>query len=280
MKDINFAELSFKIGISSFFAWWVIRWPFLKNLDKELKITVAASVLALVFIVLRNLTKTKFSKSCEKTFKNFYWNFLGLFNRYPSSVRKYTVEERCSENYRQALTEQISKSNRIYFRLISAHTMFHDPKETFILEALKKLPLGELEKRDIRIQLLARDCEAFNERARNFIESMEKDQLPERITYDEYLRRCQKIEDTLLRILGEKRIAFYRRKHLWRLHIFDDILFVSSYKDDPDMIQGHLSTAHSFTREFDPSLFDAFLAEFLSLYRTTPPVKSEKDSSL
>jgi hypothetical protein len=196
-----------------------------------------------------------------------------LINKSPLVAKKYTVEERSSEKYKKAIREEIKSSKRIYFRLISAHTMFYDDIEKFIPQLLEEeFTIKKLEEKDVKIQLLDRATVCFNERARNFVGSLNKKNMT--FSCEEYLYRCRTIIERLERLFGKEKITYYQRKYLWRLLIFDDKIFMSAYFDKPGLIEGHLTPAYAFSREFDPVIFDGFLEEFNSLYKkayTTPP---------
>lgn len=256
-----------QFAISSFVAYLCVKFTPLKNLSRELINTVAACILLFVYLALVFLFRTKLVQNIIKKGKKVYRNCLNFFNKSPAVVKKFTVEERSADKYRVAMEEQIKKSKRIYLRLLSGHTMYFDEKETFILNALKNLSQKEIEAKNIKIQLMDRAADSFNERARKFVTLLEENNSPQRISYDEYLRRCKEVELKLIQTLGNERIKFYRRKYLWRLHIFDNVIFISTYSDEPNLVEGHLSPAYSFHREYDQSLFDAFLSEFNSLYR-------------
>lgn len=256
-----------ELVISSFVAFLFIKFTPLRNLSKELLNTISTLIVLFSYLALVFIVKTKFVQGILKKGGKIYRNCLDFLNKSPVVVSKFTVEERSAEKYRTAMEEQIKKSKRIYIRLLSGHTMYYDERETFILEALKDLTGKELETKDIKIQLMDRNVDSFNERAVKFVALLEEKKSPQRISYDEYLRRCQKIESEIVDAFGKEIVKFYRRKYLWRLHIFDDVIFISAYSDEPCLVEGHLSPAYSFHKEYDPSLFNAFLSEFNSLYK-------------
>ena len=69
---------------------------------------------------------------------------------------KFTVEERSADKYKAAMEEQIKKSTRIYFRLLSGHTMYYDEREVFILDALKRDSIDSSDFRSILSTILKR----------------------------------------------------------------------------------------------------------------------------
>lgn len=223
-------------------------------------------VLLLIFL-LKSLSQSRLIKSLRKIVRKIFYAIVTFFREPPFIVVKYTAEERSEGRYHKAIEEQIKNSTRIYIRLVSGHTMYYDGRESFVLNLLKDMSKNEVDKKDIKIQLLDRSNVSFEERAQRFVELMDKQQAKYRCSYKEYLKRCEEIEDNLEEIIGKNSISFYKRKYLWRLHIFDDVIFISSYSDGPEMIEGHLSSAYSFNRECDASLFDGFLEEFNSLYK-------------
>lgn len=254
-------------AVASFLSLWFVKFvPYVNKLDPVVGSIAMLLLAAVVFSCLFFLIKTRPVVKVGQACRNLYYYSIYLINQTPLAPKRYTREERSADKYRKAIEEQIKKSNRIYFRLISGHTMFHVKDEMFILDALRSIPDTERERKDIKIQLLDRRTVSFEERAKKFVETMERERRPERISYQEYVRRCELIEQEFIRLVKRERVCFYQRKYLWRLHIFDDRIFISTYCDKPEWVEGHLSPAYSFNRESDASLFDGFLTEFNSLY--------------
>jgi hypothetical protein len=143
--------------------------------------------------------------------------------------------------YQKDIKEKIKNSTKIYFLLVSGQTMLYDPKEQFIYDTLLKLPFEELKKKDIRIKLLDTKTKAFTERAQWLIEEMKKNKDLWAIgSVDEYLMRCYHIAKQLKDITPH--VTHYKEEPLWRLCIFDDSMYLSTYVDsEGTRCQGQLS---------------------------------------
>ena len=288
MKIDKFIEVSVLVGVTSTLARlfsspiiaFAIKRGILDEKNSALINAIGFILVALFFAIFKLILKFTPLRIIKTKIRHLFSVIVNFIKNVSFIAKKYTAEERSTEKYKKAIEEQIKQSRRIYFRLISAHTMYYDEKEKFILDLLKKLTIAELDKKDIKIQLLDRSTISFEERARNFVDMMDKNGSPHRCSYEEYLKRCQDIENELSRIAGKDGISFYQRKYLWRLHIFDDVIFISTYSDTPQMTEGHLSSAYSFTRDCDDSLFDGFLKEFLSLYEKPQPSEFESTDPL
>jgi hypothetical protein len=273
MSPSKIADIIVKLTVGSLVSWFILQHTPLRLLEQHLALGIGGAIIVITWILVSLLLKTAPMRKLLNLGRNFYQNFLKLFEK-PSLDKRYTVEERNKEKYKEAIRKQIHSSKRIYFRLISAHTMFYEDKEKFIIGLLRGLSLDDIDKKkDIKIQLLDRSSPSFNQRAEAYVEYINRQDLPYKCSCDEYMKRCERIQDILMRIVGRENISFYRRRYLWRLFIFDNVIFVSTYSDDP-LVEGHLSPAYSFNRECDVSLFDGFLAEFNSLYRAPLPTIS------
>lgn len=267
-------EWSLELSFISFVTYLAIKCTSL-NPTSPRDLAIAFLIAALIVKVFKFLLSVKPTTILYGKVKNLYYSVIGIINKTPLITKRYTVEERSTEKYKEAIKEQFASSKRIYFRLLSAHTMFYDDKEKFIVNLLRKLSVEDIDdKRDIKIQLLDRSSSSFDERANNYINLMDLHDLPYKCSYQEYMTRCKKIENALIRIVGIDNVSFYSRRYLWRLYIFDNNIFVSTYSDKPEFIEGHLSTAYSFNRDCDVSLFDGFLEEFNSLYKKTQNISS------
>lgn len=244
--------------------------PSIGSIDPNLATFFMLFIAASIFTLLYFLGKTKTAIKVREKATTWYRKLVSAISQSPIVIIRYTVEEKSKNKYIQAIKEQIKNSKRIYFRLLSGHTMFYE-EEMFIRDVLNEMPQEILRKKDIKIQLLDRQAPSFSERANKFVADMWDKNLPHRITYEEYIKRCMLAEKELISLLGSQRVTFYKRKYLWRLHIFDERIFISTYYDDPKLIiEGHKSPSYSFNRECDVSLFDGFLEEFNSLYRKHP----------
>lgn len=265
-------EWCWEFAFGSTIAYFVTQLPFLKNLPVTLSVAAACASIAIFTFIIRGIFRLSLkvhvvNQIRQRITAKYYKIIAG---------RKYTVEERSTERYKKAIIEQMKKSDRMYFRLVSGHTMYYDDREKFIIDALRdNFPVGVLDKKDIRIQLLDRSTDAFITRARDFVRLMNENELT--CSDDEYTNRCEFVIKDLERIVGSGKINFYTRKHLWRLHIFDDIMFVSTYSDAP-LIEGHLAPAYAFPKDCVASIFEGFLNEFMSLYSKAEPKEAEPAS--
>lgn len=247
--------------------------PYLQGVDQNtltLILYIAFAIISLIVYYLTSILTDKLNIK-QNARKCFYWLLEKTYQKikkiHPKVSRSYLPRERDGESYRQAITEQIRKSHRVYLRLLNAHTMFYDERENFISDILENLPFKQLRgEKDIKIQLLDESTKYYSERASKFVDKMNKEDHKHKCPYPEYLERCKKIKKHLEEMIAPERISFYKRKYLWRLLIFDDVIFISTYSDSPELIEGHLSTAYAFTRNTDPYLFEGYLDEFLSLY--------------
>lgn len=264
--SVKIIEKCIELGSISLFTLLIIKFTTLDPAsprDLAIAFFTAALIVFTASMIIRWVLSTPPLLVARKSIKNVYINVVKIVHNSPLVAKKYTAEERSTEKYKNAMKEQFEKSNRIYLRLISAHTMFYDDKERFIVETLRKFNREELKKKDIRIQLLDKGTKLFIERAHDFVKLLESDNITS--SYDEYIDQCKNIENRLAELIEKKNISFYERKYLWRLHIFDNVIFISTYIDVPEA-GGHLAPAYSFDRDCDASLFDGFLKEFTSLY--------------
>ncbi len=91
--------------------------------------------------------------------------------------------------------------------------MYFDEKEKFISELLENLGISELKKKDIKIQLLDKKAESFEPRAMVFLEKMDRENQEHKCSYEDYLKRCEDIEQKLIKLAGKKNVFFYKRKY-------------------------------------------------------------------
>lgn len=175
----------------------------------------------------------------------------------------FDVAERTGDSFQEMLIGHLAKSHKIYFRLISGDTMFHDPVEQFILETLDLPQTENTPNCDRRVQLLDRSTEEFRTRAQWFVhENLDQHRAGRPlVSLDHYIHACEDNERTF-RQRGF-RIFRYRSHPNWRLHIFDDAAFVSSYGDREE---GHRTPCIMIPREAKRDrpnpLYSLLLAEF------------------
>lgn len=211
--------------------------------------------------------KTKSGKRYYSWWRDFKLVFLTAWfwqNRTPII---FPPDARSGEKLKERIDRNIKTSRKIYFSLLSAHTMFYSDQETFIAEAIKSLSGTELENKDIKFLLLDRNQPSFKKRGEWFIQEMNLKRYAYRLrNYEEYLRCCNDIEKEIRKISPNTELKFYSRFPTWRMFIFDDELFVSIYQHQ---IEGHLSTVYVFKRVSDDpknSLYWGFYAYFMSAY--------------
>lgn len=263
-------NISFGLFISSTLAAVVMlvlgRFNLLKKLPIEWVFAVGYLIAFIILLVLKKLKGTKGYEKIRHVVRILFYKAVSIV-RAPTMGIKYTKAERSTKKYKQAIELQIKNSNRMYFRLLSGYTMFYDDREKFILKSLEDVFKKDKDSKNIKIQLMDRTMESFEERGRSFVDLMGEKDMSYKCSYEEYLGRCETIERNLKEIVGEENVSLYKRKYLWRLHIFDDKIFISTYSDLPELIEGHLSSAYAFSREYDPILFDGFCRDFESLYK-------------
>ena len=145
----------------------------------------------------------------------------------------------------------------MYFLQVSSHTIFYDENEKFILTAFKNLTQTEIEKKDIRFKLLNKQSKHFIDRAKWFTGYLNRIEAPNRCSYEEYIRRCDQIVQDIKTIFPQAKIEFYDRSPIWRIGIFDETLFVSTYETG---IEGHMTNIFQFYNK-NP-MYNGFLSYF------------------
>jgi len=190
-----------------------------------------------------------------------FWKSLMGQEPYPRNL------DRGKDEFKQDIIKNIQNSKKIYFLVLSAYTMFYDEREKFILEALENLDRKKLKEKDIKILLLNRESKQFESRGRWFVKKMRRDRAPYRVKdYKEYVLRCEDIEKELQDIVKpstENAICYYDCSPIWRLHIFDDMVYVSIYKDD---VGGHLTSLFRFEKEAHDTIYLGLSKYFNYLY--------------
>lgn len=132
--------------------------------------------------------------------------------------------------YQHQIEEEIRTSAKIYFLLVSAQTRLFDPKELFIYAALQNLTVRALGIKDIRFKLADPTGEAFERRAEWLVQEMRKRMEPWAVhDSGEYRTRCASIAEELRAITPQ--VDHYRREPLWRLLIFDESMYVATYRE-------------------------------------------------
>jgi hypothetical protein len=179
-----------------------------------------------------------------------------------SKKRSFTAEEREFDNFKRQFKAHLLKSHTLDFLLLSGHTMFYDAKEIFIMKCLKEMGTS-LRERPFRVLLLNPRCRAFHARAKMFIRSAEAELDPGRPDNEEvYFRRCKEIIEKF-RTLGAV-VRFYQIDSVFRLHLFEDTVFVSFYGQATG---GHLTMGYRFDKEDETSIYFGFKKYFDSIWR-------------
>src|SRR3989338_3520751 len=220
-------------------------------------VLVALLIITLLFyLVILTILKSRAGRIMYngwRRFKNAYSAFCKVILRSPQ-YEAFIYEEikRGGLDFKKDMESSIEKSNKIYFLLLSSYTMCYDPREQFILEKLKNLSRSDLGKKEIKILLLDRDSKEFEERGKWFVNKMNQEDAPFRVkNYKEYYERCAQIEKKLKELLKyspKSFIRFYKGKPRWRLHIFDEVVFVPTYRQN---IDGHLTPLMRFSRNIN-----------------------------
>ncbi len=171
---------------------------------------------------------------------SYYLYLLGLP---PKQI--YSEGERATKLFRNHLCRSLKESAHVYLLLFSGYTMVHE-EEKFILEAFKQLSVTELEAKDIRILVLDPECKFWETRATAFLESKKNWR-----SLAEYKQLCEDARHVLSRIPCVNVATYNGTPPLWRLHIFDDYMFVSRYSEpgDPDFREGHRTEVVSIKRQ-------------------------------
>lgn len=265
----NFMKNLLQFAIYFFVVYLCINFTPLKYVDKKLLNTMAITGLFLTatYIMACYLSKVKHIQNFIKKTKELKCESINNFYRTFGIIKKFEAEELSGDNFKIEVERQIKKSKRIYFRFLTGYTIFFGEKKAFIWNTLKNLSPEEIKIKDIRIQLLNRTSPYFNHRVNKIVLLLEKGDPQNRISFNEFLQRCKDIESEFAKLIGADRIAFYQRKYLWRLFIFDDVIFTSFYYDDVNFAEGHLLPVYSFHKERNEALFETILEEFNSLYR-------------
>jgi hypothetical protein len=195
---------------------------------------------------------------------------LRLVNKFHKNI--YLPSDREDDTYKNLIIKNITESNKVYLRLLSGYTMLWDQRESYIFKALQRLSREQLRGKDIRIQLLSREAPEFESRGRWYVEKMLRESALYRCdSFEHYKERCAEIETTLRTEFPEIKLEFYNRTPLWRLHIFDDVMYASNYYvPDGEREEGHVTTAVLLSKEemgtYNP-VYVGLLREFESLSR-------------
>jgi hypothetical protein len=160
----------------------------------------------------------------------------------------FSEEERSGKEFKRDMATSIQSSPFVFCLLFAGYTMVYDEREQFLLNALLKLTADQKAAKDIRFLFLNRDSEQWKQRASLMVEHN-----PHLKDLGEYRRLCEAAEVHIHTVLPKAKIAFYDALPSWRLHIFEDHLFVSYYSGPPDspFIDGHLTSAVAFNADTD-----------------------------
>jgi hypothetical protein len=163
--------------------------------------------------------------------------------------------------YQREIEDHVKSSRRIYLLLVSGQTMFFDPKEQFLHGALENLTLQALSQKDIRFRLADPNGETFRQRAAWLVDEMKRRMEPWAVRdVQEYTTRCGTIAARLRQISDD--VQYYKREPLWRLLIFDESMYVSTYRDPSgERHQGQLTWVSQIPAE--SAIYVGLLAHFL-----------------
>jgi hypothetical protein len=202
---------------------------------------LSVSIFLLCFIIFQ---KTRIGKAFFRFKEHFIERIVNKAIPISQVIRAaYGGEERNQEHFKKEISKHLLNSKRIHLLLISGHTMFYDEREKFIRDILKDISIKGCEKRDIRIKLLDRSTEEFQKRAQWFSQYLFKIDAINKCSYEEYVNRCQKNEIELKVFFPGCELRFYESMPLWRIHLFDDAIFLSLYQEG---IPGHLTQILQF----------------------------------
>lgn len=158
----------------------------------------------------------------------------------------YREGERASREFRGHVCRSIRYSRHMYFLLFAGYTMVYED-ESFILEAIRELSLKQLQSADIRFLLLDPQSQHWLLRAKDFVEARRGSGRVNNV--DEYKEMCRQARTTIEQIPGVQIVNYDGAPPLWRLHIFDDYVFVSRYSEhgDPEFKEGHRTWVAAFS---------------------------------
>jgi len=239
-----------------------------KWFGKASKLEIIAAGIVIFFLIYGGIYFF-FSRLIGKRFYSWWVNFKFRLLK-STKTTKHTVvfpptDRGSSEDFKKRVIKNIERSKRLYFLLLSAHTMFYDERETFIMDKIKNLPAQELKEKDIKFLLMDKNNTFFRKRGEWFVGEMRRLDYPYHVfTYNEYLNRCKEIEREILKI--PINLKFYKTIPVWRLMLFDEELFVSIYQPE---VEGHLSAIYMIKKISDHpkmSLYWGFYDYFTSLY--------------
>jgi hypothetical protein len=247
-------------------------------------IGIIAFVILTSSVVLFYLSKwliilsENFLKQHRERWRSFRRRIVHKWYQVPQLIETvYLPIDREGEWYRSDIEHQIGSSRRIHLRLISAYTMFYEEREKFIYEKLNRLGSG-VGAKDVRIQLLDRQSPYFQNRAAWYVDKMQRENAPHRPdSVEHYIQRCIEIENIIKARFPHVKIEFYQREPLWRLHIFDDVLYVSTYYDIDGPEEGHRTTVFRLRRDdggVENIIYFGLAKEFEALrqeHSTVPP---------
>jgi hypothetical protein len=184
----------------------------------------------------------------------------------------YSKEAGRTKEFREEIIKHIRSSRKVYFKLVSAHTMFYSDDEKYILEALQSLSPEVRGRKDIRFQLWDTESRYWKERAFRYLPVLKGDpRTPSVSGLDAYKDRCKDIVEQIKNSIGGEPVL-YERYPTWRIFIFDRAVFVSHYVEDFE--EGHKTQCVKFPVK--NGMYAAFLQHFMSLYKDkSVPVASQ-----
>lgn len=178
------------------------------------------------------------------------------------SVVTFPSGSRTEQAFIDDLKANIVRSNKIHILSISGNTMFNDERERFVPETL----FAQSYKKDVKFKFLSPDAPIWSERARWYVEKLRRSGASSPLTIDEYKEECGNIA---MRLCGcwPKSVSYYSREPFYRMHIFDDCLFISLYGfyDDRKIFsweEGHLTEVLKINRTPGNPLYDIFCSIF------------------
>jgi len=156
----------------------------------------------------------------------------GAIEAFPQSQRP--------DDYKSSVIENLHSSRSAKLLLLSGYTMFYD-NEHYLLDEIGAI--GKSTEKEFSVLLLNPYSSAFKSRGSVFVRRLRarSNTDPAHIRkMSEYIQRAIDIRKQLEKLLPHAKIAYYDSQPTWRLHIFDNYLFMSSYDEDKD---GHLTEA-------------------------------------
>lgn len=231
-------------------------------------IVLTATLTLITYSILPRFLKTKVGAVLALKWHKFLKRITKRYsNQYLKNVF-FIGEERKNGQYRKEINKQIKKSKKLYFLLITGYNMYYTKDEFFVIKALQKLNDQEKKQKDIKIGLLDRNCPYFKQRANRYLKWLKENEHPARCeTLAEYITKCEQIENSLRTLLPTAKFFFYQEKPIWRLHVFDDSIFVSNYTKDSAFLT-HSCEMSALSSVYQG--FTAFLDELIYKYPQLP----------